>query len=185
MFEAQRAGHAAEASSSICMVHDTIGWKGTGEYRPCARIDQGQDLRPGWRGRIAGHETDHARVTHQGAGDQEALGMRVWAMESHGRTTRRVAASERGRRQAPEGRETATGHDYPRRGLVGGDGVHAPAGSISAPCTIQDLPPIALRPPEALVTVFSSPLGSKVRKLHLGIGRMTGNAGIQQPGEVK
>ncbi len=135
-----------ESSSSICMVHDTIGWKATGEYRPCAQIDLWEDLRPGWRGSsTAGHETDDARVTHQGAGDQEALGMRLWAMESHARTTRRVETSERGRRQAPEGRETASGHDHPRRGLVGGDGIHAPAGSISAPCRIQDVPPRALR----------------------------------------
>lgn len=65
-------------------------------------------------------------------------------MESHGRTTRRAAACERGRRHAPEGREIPAGHDHPRRGLVGGDVVHAPAGSISAPCAIQDLRPIAL-----------------------------------------
>jgi len=50
----------------------------------------------------------------------------VCAMESHGRTIGRVAASERGRRQAPERRETAAGMVILEEARSGSDVIHAP-----------------------------------------------------------
>jgi len=66
-------------------------------------------------------------------------------MGLHGRTTGRVAASERGRLHAPNRRETAAGMVILEEARSGSDVVHAPTESISAPCRRQDVPPITLR----------------------------------------